>query len=141
MIRVLLEVFHHLPRAWRRLRDPTVGHQPRPIRHIKGALGSCYSELSTFRMATGASLFQEVPQRLFDSFMQRRRRDQIFPACLLHHGMVIMGCPYSDPGLAATEGGGTPYGPTHLDAQTLRPHEHDMAVRLGERLAKWSRHD
>ena len=60
---------------------------------------------------------------------------------LLHHGMVIMGCPYSDPGLAATEGGGTPYGPTHLDAQTLRPHEHDMAVRLGERLAKWSRHD
>lgn len=60
---------------------------------------------------------------------------------LLHHGMVIMGCPYSDPGLAATEGGGTPYGPTHLDADTLRLHEREMAVRLGQRLAKWSRHD
>jgi NAD(P)H dehydrogenase (quinone) len=60
---------------------------------------------------------------------------------LLHHGMVIMGCPYSDPGLATTEGGGTPYGPTHLDADTLRPHEREMAVRLGQRLAKWSQHD
>lgn len=60
---------------------------------------------------------------------------------LLHHGMVIMGCPYSDPGLAATEGGGTPYGPTHLDAEKLRPHEKDMAVRLGQRLVKWSLHD
>ena len=60
---------------------------------------------------------------------------------LLHHGMVIMGCPYSDPGLAATEGGGTPYGPTHLDAEKLRPHEEDMAVRLGQRLIKWSQHD
>jgi NAD(P)H dehydrogenase (quinone) len=59
---------------------------------------------------------------------------------LLHHGMVVMGCPYSDPGLAATEGGGTPYGPTHLDAQELRPHEQEMAVRLGQRLAKWSQH-
>lgn len=57
---------------------------------------------------------------------------------LLHHGMVVMGCPYSDPGLAATEGGGTPYGPTHLDAETLRPHEQEMAERLGQRITKWS---
>jgi NAD(P)H dehydrogenase (quinone) len=58
---------------------------------------------------------------------------------LLHHGMVIMGCPYSDPGLSATEGGGTPYGPTHLDADTLRAHEEGMASRLGERLTRWCR--
>ena len=57
---------------------------------------------------------------------------------LLHHGLVVMGCPYTDPGLAATEGGGTPYGPSHLDQDTLRPHEEAMAVRLGERLATWS---
>lgn len=61
---------------------------------------------------------------------------------LLHHGLVVMGCPYTDPGLAATEGGGTPYGPSHLDQDSLRPHEEAMAVRLGERLATWShRHD
>ena len=59
---------------------------------------------------------------------------------LLHHGMLVMGCPYSDPGLATTEGGGTPYGPTHLDADSLRPHEEAMAHRLGQRLAKWSQH-
>ena len=58
---------------------------------------------------------------------------------LLHHGMVIMGCPYSDPGLSATEGGGTPYGPTHLDADALRAHEEGMASRLGERLTRWCR--
>lgn len=57
---------------------------------------------------------------------------------LLHHGLVVMGCPYTDPGLAATEGGGTPYGPSHLDQDLLRPHEEAMAVRLGERLATWS---
>jgi NAD(P)H dehydrogenase (quinone) len=56
---------------------------------------------------------------------------------LLHHGMVIMGCPYTDPGLASTEGGGTPYGPTHLDAEKLRSHEEGMAERLGARLATW----
>ena len=33
------------------------------------------------------------------------------------------------------------YGPTHLDADTLRLHEREMAVRLRQRLAKWSRHD
>ena len=60
---------------------------------------------------------------------------------LLHHGMLVMGCPYSDPGLAMMEGGGTPYGPTHLDADSLRPHEEAMAHRLGLRLAKWSQHD
>lgn len=61
---------------------------------------------------------------------------------LLHHGLVVMGCPYTDPGLAATEGGGTPYGPSHLDSDVLRPHEKDMAIRLGERLTHWSqRHD
>ena len=61
---------------------------------------------------------------------------------LLHHGMLVMGCPYTDPGLAATEGGGTPYGPTHLDADTLRAHEEGMAVRLGARLARWAqKHD
>lgn len=59
---------------------------------------------------------------------------------LLHHGMLVMGCPYSDPGLAMMEGGGTPYGPTHLDADSLRPHEESMAHRLGQRLAKWSQH-
>lgn len=33
---------------------------------------------------------------------------------LLHHGMVMVGLPYSEPQLMTTTTGGTPYGPTHL---------------------------
>jgi NAD(P)H dehydrogenase (quinone) len=32
---------------------------------------------------------------------------------LLHHGMVIAGLPYSEPGLMSTSSGGTPYGASH----------------------------
>lgn len=33
---------------------------------------------------------------------------------LMHHGMVIVGLPYTEPALAKTEAGGTPYGPSHV---------------------------
>ena len=32
---------------------------------------------------------------------------------LLHHGMVLVGIPYTEPALRDTRGGGTPYGPSH----------------------------
>src|SRR3546814_10322857 len=32
---------------------------------------------------------------------------------LLHHGMLIVGLPYSEPQLATTASGGTPYGASH----------------------------
>ncbi len=33
---------------------------------------------------------------------------------LLHHGMLLVGLPYTEPALTRTEGGGTPYGASHL---------------------------
>ena len=33
---------------------------------------------------------------------------------LLHHGMVIVGIPYTEPDLNSTRSGGTPYGATHV---------------------------
>lgn len=33
---------------------------------------------------------------------------------LLHHGMLLLGLPYSEPSLAATSTGGTPYGASHV---------------------------
>ena len=33
---------------------------------------------------------------------------------LLHHGMVIVGLPYSEPELTSTRSGGTPYGASHV---------------------------
>jgi NAD(P)H dehydrogenase (quinone) len=58
---------------------------------------------------------------------------------LLHHGMVIVGIPYSEPGLNATTRGGTPYGASHVagaagDA-SLDPNERALAQALGRRLA------
>lgn len=59
---------------------------------------------------------------------------------LLHHGMVILGLPYSYEELSSTQTGGTPYGPTHvagLDNQLpIHEHEKKLAMALGERIAQ-----
>jgi NAD(P)H dehydrogenase (quinone) len=57
---------------------------------------------------------------------------------LLHHGMVIVGVPYSVPELMRTTDGGTPYGPSHVAGSTGRPLTDDEAGicrALGQRLA------
>ena len=58
---------------------------------------------------------------------------------LLHHGMVLVGLPYSEPGLNATTRGGTPYGASHVSGAradpALDPAERDLARALGHRLA------
>lgn len=59
---------------------------------------------------------------------------------LLHHGMVIVGLPYSDPDLMLTASGGTPYGPSHhAGAASDRPiteHEKKLCIAAGRRLAE-----
>lgn len=58
---------------------------------------------------------------------------------LLHHGMLLVGVPYSVPELASTRAGGTPYGASHLadDASgaELTPEEATIAKALGQRVA------
>ena len=59
---------------------------------------------------------------------------------LLHHGMVIVGLPYSNPELNQTASGGTPYGATHwAGADGKRPitdEERKLAFAQGKRLAE-----
>ena len=59
---------------------------------------------------------------------------------LLHHGMIILGVPYSVPELIATTSGGTPYGPSHTagpDANIdLTKEEKAICIALGKRLAE-----
>ncbi|MSQ67925.1 MAG: NAD(P)H:quinone oxidoreductase [Gammaproteobacteria bacterium] len=59
---------------------------------------------------------------------------------LLHHGMVIVGLPYSEPALLSTTTGGTPYGPSHVaganDERPLSPAERELCAALGQRLAR-----
>ncbi|WP_096085285.1 NAD(P)H:quinone oxidoreductase [Agaribacterium haliotis] len=54
---------------------------------------------------------------------------------LLHHGMLIVGLPYSEEALHRTRAGGTPYGPSHLNDTKLTDDERELAVAFGRRLA------
>jgi len=59
---------------------------------------------------------------------------------LLHHGMVIVGLPYSEPELSSTSSGGTPYGASHVagaaDDKPISEAERKLCIALGKRLAE-----
>ena len=58
---------------------------------------------------------------------------------LIHHGMVIVGLPYTEPLLSSTTTGGSPYGASHVAGSANdRPQSEDekkLAFALGARLA------
>lgn len=59
---------------------------------------------------------------------------------LLHHGMLLLGLPYTHPELMSTKSGGSPYGATHwsgLDGKMAITQEtRTLAIALGKRLAE-----
>jgi NAD(P)H dehydrogenase (quinone) len=59
---------------------------------------------------------------------------------LLHHGMLIVGLPYSEPELSSTQSGGTPYGASHVaglaNDQPVTEAEKKLCLALGRRLAQ-----
>ena len=59
---------------------------------------------------------------------------------LLHHGMLIMGLPYTHPELMTTASGGSPYGATHWSGidgdKNISEDEKRLAIGLGKRLAQ-----
>jgi NAD(P)H dehydrogenase (quinone) len=61
----------------------------------------------------------------------------MFP--LIHHGMLIVGVPYTEADLITTTSGGTPYGPSHLagpeSKNVLSDEEKRLCIALGKRLA------
>jgi len=58
---------------------------------------------------------------------------------LLHHGMYLVGLPFTEPGLTDTHSGGTPYGASHVAAVSghgqLSDSERELARALGTRVA------
>jgi NAD(P)H dehydrogenase (quinone) len=58
---------------------------------------------------------------------------------LLHHGMLLLGLPYSETELLTTTSGGTPYGASHTagtdSTRPLTDEEKTLCVALGRRLA------
>ena len=59
---------------------------------------------------------------------------------LLHHGMLIVGLPYTQAEINATRSGGTPYGASHFagvaDDQPITDAERALCVAQGRRLAE-----
>jgi len=59
---------------------------------------------------------------------------------LLHHGMLVMGLPYTQPELNATRAGGTPYGASHFaglaDDQPVAGEERALCIAQGKRIAE-----
>ena len=58
---------------------------------------------------------------------------------LLHHGMLVVGLPYTESALSTTTSGGTPYGASHVtwnrDADWQSDEEKQLAQALGARVA------
>jgi NAD(P)H dehydrogenase (quinone) len=60
---------------------------------------------------------------------------------LIHHGMLLVGIPFTERGLNQTRTGGTPYGATHVSGVASQPaalseDEITLAQALGKRLAE-----
>jgi NAD(P)H dehydrogenase (quinone) len=58
---------------------------------------------------------------------------------LFHHGMLLLGLPYTEPELTTTTSGGTPYGASHVAGagadRAVTEEEQRMCFALGRRLA------
>ena len=58
---------------------------------------------------------------------------------LIHHGMLIVGLPYTEPRLYSTLSGGTPYGASHFagtqNERAISDDEKALCLALGKRLA------
>jgi NAD(P)H dehydrogenase (quinone) len=59
---------------------------------------------------------------------------------LLHHGMMILGVPYTEPDLMTTASGGTPYGASHWSGlngnHAITDATRNLSLALGKRLAQ-----
>ena len=62
---------------------------------------------------------------------------------LLHHGMLLLGLPYTEPELSSTSAGGTPYGASHVAGVGNKPRavnkeELALCLALGKRVAEFA---
>ena len=59
---------------------------------------------------------------------------------LMHHGMMVLGLPYTESALMETDGGGTPYGASRVTgfdgARAFAASEKTLCRALGQRLAE-----
>ena len=113
------------------------------------SFGSMASPLKYFLDSTGdlwaSNALENIPGIVFTSTGSMHGGQEMTQfnllTYMLHHGMIILGSPYSIQELNETKSGGTPYGPSHVESfnnsNKLTPHEYEISKLTGSRIAKF----
>ena len=111
--------------------------------------GSMAAPLKYFLDSTGdlwaSNALEDIPGIAFTSTGSMHGGQEITQfnliTYMIHHGMLILGTPYSVRELSNTKSGGTPYGPSHVEnfneSINLTPDEYEIAKETGSRIAKF----
>jgi len=120
------------------LGSPTrFGNMAAPLKHFLDGTGA--------EWASGALVGKPAALFTSTSTMHGGQESTLLTMALplLHHGMLIVGIPYTEPALTATHSGGTPYGASHVAGakgeNAISEHERELARALGHRLADTAR--
>jgi len=116
------------------LGSPTrFGNMAAPLKHFLDTTGALWA--SATLVGKPAAVFTSTST--MHGGQESTLLSMMYP--LLHHGMIIVGIPYSEPGLTTTTSGGTPYGASHVcgpDAdRPVTEVEKQLCMSLGKRLA------
>src|SRR6516225_1136147 len=116
------------------LGSPTrFGNMAAPLKHFLDGTGSLW--LSGALAGKPAGVFTSTQTQ--HGGQESTLLSMMLP--LLHHGMYLVGLPYTERALNETTGGGSPYGASHvagpLEESSLTDHERALAQALGRRVA------
>lgn len=120
------------------LGSPTrFGNMAAPLKHVIDSLGAEWA--SGTLVGKPAAAFTSTAS--MHGGQESTLLSMLVP--LLHHGMLIVGLPYTEPDLTHTRSGGTPYGASHVagprDEATPTEEEQRLARALGRRVAAVAR--
>ncbi|GAA0239617.1 NAD(P)H:quinone oxidoreductase [Rhodanobacter caeni] len=120
------------------LGSPTrFGNMAAPLKHFLDSTGA--------EWASGALVGKPAAVFTSTSTMHGGQESTLLTMALplLHHGMLLLGLPFTEAALGATRSGGTPYGASHVAGaagdNAISEHERELARALGRRLAETAR--
>ena len=116
------------------LGSPTrFGNMAAPLKHFLDGTGALW--ISGTLVGKPAALFTSTSTQ--HGGQESTLLSMMLP--LLHHGMLILGVPYTEAALNRTASGGTPYGASHVaglnNNNPLTADEKELCQALGKRLA------
>ena len=113
------------------LGSPTrFGNMAAPLKHFLDGLGSEWASGSLVGKPAGVFTSTATMHGGQESTLLT----MLVP--LLHHGCVVAGIPFTEPGLSSTRGGGTPYGASHVAGGDNDPTPSDEEARLARALGR-----